>query len=284
MLVVHKIEELRKIIKEQKKLSKTIGCVPTMGALHQGHLKLIEKSKKETDFTVVTIFVNPIQFGVNEDFSKYPRTLPNDTRLCESVGADLIFAPEVNDMIGNDLLTFVDIKELQDNLCGAKRPGHFRGVCTIVAKFFNIVTPDMAFFGKKDIQQLFIIKKMTKDLNFDIEIIPCEIVREKDGLAMSSRNVYLSAEERLDSTILNKSIKIGVDLIEKGESNPQNIISKLTEIISSVKTSKLDYIKIVNSEMKDVSIIEKGNILALAVYIGKTRLIDNHIIGEKICF
>ena len=284
MLVVHKIEELRKIIKEQKKLGKTIGCVPTMGALHQGHLKLIEKSKKETDFTVVTIFVNPIQFGVNEDFSKYPRTLPNDTRLCESVGADLIFAPEVNDMIGNDLLTFVDIKELQDNLCGAKRPGHFRGVCTIVAKFFNIVTPDKAFFGKKDIQQLFIIKKMTKDLNFDIEIIPCEIVREKDGLAMSSRNVYLSAEERLDSTILNKSIKIGVDLIEKGESNPQNIISKLTEIISSVKTSKLDYIKIVNSEMKDVSIIEKENILALAIYIGKTRLIDNHIIGEKICF
>jgi pantoate--beta-alanine ligase len=285
MQIVHTISEVRKIINEQKKLGKTIGFVPTMGALHNGHLSLLKYSKEQTDFTVISIFVNPIQFGPNEDFSKYPRTLESDSKIAESAKTDIIFAPSVEEMFGkNDQLTFVDIEKLQNNLCGVKRPGHFRGVCTIVSKFFNIICPDKAFFGKKDIQQLYIIKKMVKDLNFNVEIVGCPIVRENNGLALSSRNIYLSKDEKQDALVLNLSIKEAVETINKGENSCEKIIKFIENKINTVKTSKIDYIKIVNETMEDVSVIKNGDILALAVFIGKTRLIDNHIIGEKICF
>ncbi|MBN2544184.1 MAG: pantoate--beta-alanine ligase [Spirochaetes bacterium] len=284
MQIIESIGEARSIIKRLKNQNKTIGFVPTMGALHEGHLSLIKKSKKENDNTIVSIFVNPLQFGPNEDFKKYPRTLEIDTKLAKEAGADIVFTPSADEIITDNPLTYVDINELSDNLCGAKRPGHFRGVCTIVSKLFNIIMPDSAYFGKKDIQQFYIIKKMTNDLNFDIRIVPCPIIREKDGLAMSSRNNYLTVKERNDALILSKALKKGVKLFESKETFSEIIIKELKEFIKTVKNADIDYVKIVDENMKNVKIINRGNILALAVYIGKTRLIDNHIFGEKVCF
>ncbi|HNZ26238.1 MAG TPA: pantoate--beta-alanine ligase [Spirochaetota bacterium] len=278
------ISEVRKKISEYKKNNKSIGLVPTMGALHKGHVSLIESSKKSCDITVVSVFVNPIQFGPNEDFHKYPRPIEQDIKICEEVEVDILFNPAVEEIIGDNLKTFVDISDLGDNLCGAKRPGHFRGVATIVSKLFNITTPNRAFFGKKDIQQLYIIKKMVEDLNFNIEIIPCSIIREADGLAMSSRNRYLSEKERIDSLVINRTLKEAVKLIEDGEINSKNVISFFENKIKEINSAKIDYVNVVNENMKNVELIEKGNIIAIAVYIGKTRLIDNHIIGEKICW
>ncbi|HOJ63788.1 MAG TPA: pantoate--beta-alanine ligase [Spirochaetota bacterium] len=282
MIVVKDIKTIRDLIKKEKKDNKKIGFVPTMGALHKGHESLIERSIKENDTTIVSIFVNPIQFGPSEDFNKYPRPFENDKNICERLGVDILFNPEKEEIFGDNFLTFVDIEKLQNNLCGVKRPGHFRGVCTIVAKLFNIVTPDRAYFGKKDIQQLIIISKMVEDLNFDIEVIPCPIVREKDGLAMSSRNSYLTPEERKDATILNIAIKEAISMIENGEKNSNKIISSIEKRIKSVPSARIDYVKIVNKDMIDQESVKNGDILALAVFIGTTRLIDNHIIGEEI--
>ncbi len=284
MEVIYKISEIKKIIKQKKSEAKTIGFVPTMGALHDGHLSLIKKSVDEADYTVISIFVNPIQFAIGEDYEKYPRDLKKDIKLAKSVGVDLLFAPDAFDILGDNLLTYVDINKLSDNLCGLNRQGHFRGVCTIVAKLFNIVEPNKAFFGKKDIQQLYIIKKMVQDLNFDIDIVPCPILREKDGLAMSSRNVYLSKDERHDALIIYKSINNAIEIINNGETSSEIVINKIKNMINLKKSAKIDYVKIVNENMEDIIKISKHNILALAVYIGKTRLIDNHIIGEKLCY
>jgi len=284
MEIIESISEARTIIRRIKNQNKTIGLVPTMGALHEGHISLIKESKKENDYTVISIFVNPLQFGPNEDFKKYPRPLDKDCKLAQASGTDLVFTPSADEILTDNPLTFVDINELGENLCGAKRPGHFRGVCTIVTKLFNIIMPDNAYFGKKDIQQLQIIKKMTNDLNFDIRIVPCPIIREKDGLAMSSRNNYLSEEERKNAVILSIALKKGIELFEKKETFSEMIIKELKNMIKTVKNADIDYVKIVDEKMKDVKIINKGNILALAVYIGKTRLIDNHIFGEKVCF
>jgi pantoate--beta-alanine ligase len=283
MKVIKKIDDLRKILKEVRKENKSIGFVPTMGALHDGHLYLMKESIKNNDYTVVSIFVNPIQFIHGEDFNKYPRDLEKDKKLANDAGVDLIFNPEPGEILGDNLLTFVDIMKLQDNLCGLSRPGHFKGVCTIVTKLFNIVRPDKAYFGKKDIQQLFIIKKMTNDLNFDIDIIPCKIIREKDGLAMSSRNQYLSKIERNHATIIFKSLKEAVNLIENGEENANVIIEMINIKIREVGYSRIDYVKIVNENMENVNKISKGNIIACAVFFRETRLIDNYIIGENLC-
>ncbi len=283
MEVIKTIDDLRRKLKEVRIKNKSIGFVPTMGALHDGHLYLMKESISNNDYTVISIFVNPIQFVQGEDFNKYPRDLEKDKKHAKSVGVDLIFNPESQEILGNDLLTFVDIMKLQDNLCGLSRPGHFKGVCTIVAKLFNIVKPDRAYFGKKDIQQLIIIKKMTKDLNFDIDIIPCKIIREKDGLAMSSRNQYLSKIERKDATIIFKSLKEAVNIIEKGEKNAKVIIDLIKNKIKEVEYSKIDYVKIVNENIENVSKINKGDIIACAVFLNKTRLIDNFIIGENLC-
>ncbi len=283
MEVIKTIDDLRRKLKEVRIKNKSIGFVPTMGALHDGHLYLMKESISNNDYTVISIFVNPIQFVQGEDFNKYPRDLEKDKKHAKSVGVDLIFNPESQEILGNDLLTFVDIMKLQDNLCGLSRPGHFKGVCTIVAKLFNIVKPDRVYFGKKDIQQLIIIKKMTKDLNFDIDIIPCKIIREKDGLAMSSRNQYLSKIERKDATIIFKSLKEAVNIIEKGEKNAKVIIDLIKNKIKEVEYSKIDYVKIVNENIENVSKINKGDIIACAVFLNKTRLIDNFIIGENLC-
>jgi pantoate--beta-alanine ligase len=282
MQVSENIKETRDLIKKIKSKGKKIGFVPTMGALHNGHLELMKRSIKENDFTAISIFVNPIQFVQGEDFDKYPRPIEKDIEMAKSIGVDLVFTPNKNDITGDDLFTFIDIIKLQDNLDGLSRPGHFRGVCTIVAKLFNIILPDKAYFGKKDIQQLFIIKKMTEDLNFDIEIIPCEIVREKDGLAMSSRNVYLTETERKDAVVLYNSLKEANELIKKGLSDSQKIINKIKENIIKIDYAKIDYIKIVNTNMQDVNKIEKNDIIALAVFFGKARLIDNNIVGESL--
>lgn len=284
MTIIHRIKELREFLNLYIRDDKSIGFVPTMGALHSGHCDLIQRSSAENDITVVSIFVNPIQFGKNEDFDTYPRTLAEDCKIASQSGANIVFVPAENDMFKGGIVSYVDVENLQSNLCGLKRAGHFRGVCTIVAKFFNIVKPNKAYFGKKDIQQLTIIQRMTDDLNFDIQIIPCDIVREQDGLAMSSRNRHLSESERADSLVLSTMLKRAVEQIDGGQKSSQKVINMIKDGFSAIESLKIDYVSIVNKEMEDIDTISNGDIIALAVFIGKTRLIDNHIIGESVCF
>ena len=276
MKVIKKIDELREILKEFKKEGKSIGLVPTMGFLHKGHASLIKKAVEENDIVVVSDFVNPIQFGPNEDLEAYPRDINADSKLCEDLGADFIFNPDPSEMY-HDKKAFVDIEGLSDNLCGSRRAGHFRGVCTVCTKLFNIVGPDRAYFGQKDAQQLSIIKKLVFDLNIPVEIVACPIVREEDGLAMSSRNTYLSADERKAALCLSKAIFEGEKMAKEGFS-VKEVLEKMEEIISSEKLAKIDYIQAVDLEtIKDVDNFNKDTLVAIAVYIGKTRLIDNFI-------
>lgn len=276
MKVIKKIDELKDVLKDYKKEGKAIGLVPTMGFLHKGHASLIKKAVEENDIVVVSDFVNPIQFGPNEDLEAYPRDINADSKLCEDLGADFIFNPEPSEMY-HDKKAFVDIEGLSDNLCGAKRAGHFRGVCTVCTKLFNIVGPNKAYFGQKDAQQLSIIKKLVFDLNIPVEIVACPIVREDDGLAMSSRNTYLSADERKAALCLSKSIFEGEKMAKDGASVGE-VLEKMKEIISSEKLAKIDYISAVDLEtIKDVDNFNKDTLVAIAVYIGKTRLIDNFI-------
>ena len=276
MIVLEKINELRDKVKEWKSQGLKVGFVPTMGYLHEGHESLIKRASEENDKVVVSIFVNPIQFGPKEDLSTYPRDLERDSKVCERAGANIIFHPENEEMYFNDFSAFVDMNGLTSGLCGKSRPTHFRGVCTVVTKLFNIVAPDRAYFGEKDAQQLAVIKRMVRDLNIDIEIIGCPIVREKDGLAKSSRNTYLSIEERSAATILSKALNIAREKIKDGERTSSNIISTIKEIIESEKLARIDYIEVVDSfSMEGVDTIEKSVLVAIAVFIGKTRLIDN---------
>ena len=276
MKVIKKIDELREILKDFKKEGKSIGLVPTMGFLHKGHASLIKKAVSENDIVVVSDFVNPIQFGPNEDLEAYPRDINADSKLCEDLGADFIFNPEPNEMY-HDKKAFVDINGLSDNLCGARREGHFRGVCTVCTKLFNIVGPDRAYFGQKDAQQLAIIKKLVFDLNIPVEIVACPIVREEDGIAMSSRNTYLSNDERKAALCLSKAIFEGEKMANNGAS-VKEVLEKMEEIISSEKLAKIDYISAVDLEtIEDVENFNKDTLVAIAVYIGKTRLIDNFI-------
>ena len=284
MQIVHTTRDARDIIAAQKQRKKTIGFVPTMGALHEGHLSLIRRAANEHDFTVVSIFVNPMQFGPQEDLSAYPRTPDADIKAAESAKTDLIFHPGPDDILGGEMLAFVDIDKLQDNLCGRSRPGHFRGVCTIVAKLFNIVTPDRAYFGQKDIQQFIILDKMARDLNFDIDMVRCTIVRESDGLAMSSRNAYLSPEERRQAVVLSRALALGARLFKSGETGADKIIAKLKDFIRQTSSARIDYVSIVDTIMRDVEQVHKNDILALALFIGQTRLIDNHIFGDTVVF
>lgn len=276
MKVIKKIDELQEILKNFKKEGKSIGLVPTMGFLHKGHASLIKKAVSENDIVVVSDFVNPIQFGPNEDLEAYPRDIDADSKLCEDLEADFIFNPEPSEMY-HDKKAFVDIEGLSDNLCGARRAGHFRGVCTVCTKLFNIVGPDRAYFGQKDAQQLAIIKKLVFDLNIPLEIVPCPIVREDDGLAMSSRNTYLSTNERKAALCLSKSIFEGEKMAKEGFS-VKEVLEKMEEIISSEKLAKIDYISAVDLEtIEDVDNFNKDTLVAIAVYIGRTRLIDNFI-------
>ena len=276
MIISENVQEVRKLTSNWKKRGFSVGLVPTMGYLHPGHISLIERARKENDMVVVSIFVNPIQFGPNEDLDKYPRDMAHDREVCEKAGAELIFAPEPSEMYPSENLVFVDIKELGNGLCGAKRPGHFRGVCTVVSKLFNIVLPDRAYFGEKDAQQLAIIRRMVKDLNFGTEIVSCPIVREPDGLAMSSRNLYLSPEERKAALSLSRSLSAAKELMRKGEKDAVKIREAIVAGISAEPLVKIDYAEIVDSaDLSPVEKIEKPVLAAAAVYFGKTRLIDN---------
>ena len=276
MKIVKDIDELRRDLKGYKLEGKSIGLVPTMGYLHEGHASLIRKARAENDIVVVSDFVNPIQFGPKEDLKTYPRDLEADSKLCEDIGVDFIFAPEASKMY-HDRKTFVDIEDMSNNLCGAKRPGHFRGVCTVCTKLFNITGADRAYFGQKDAQQVAIIKKVVADLDIPIEIIPCPIVREDDGLALSSRNTYLSKEERKTALCLSKAIFKGEDLAKSG-SSVSEVLSKMKEIISSEKLARIDYISAVDlTTMEDAKDFDGDRLVAIAVFIGKTRLIDNFI-------
>ena len=276
MKISKSVKEVRELTGNWGKRGFSVGLIPTMGYLHPGHISLIERARKENDIVVVSIFVNPIQFGPNEDLDKYPRDMAHDREACEKAGADLIFAPEPSEMYPSENLAFVDIKELGDGLCGAKRPGHFRGVCTVVSKLFNIVLPDRAYFGEKDAQQLAIIRRMVKDLNFGTEIVSCPIVREPDGLAMSSRNLYLSPEERKAALSISRSLGEAKELMRKGEKDAVKIRDIITAGISAEPLAKIDYAEIVDSsDLRPVQRIEKPVLAAVAVYIGKTRLIDN---------
>lgn len=270
------VMEVRSYVKTWKAEGKTIGLVPTMGFLHQGHGSLIKKAVKENDIVIVSDFVNPIQFGPREDLESYPRDFEADKKLCERLGADLIFHPEPEEMYDKPC-TAVDMTVLSDGLCGSKRPGHFRGVCTVVSKLFNITKADRAYFGQKDAQQLFIIKKMVADLNFDIEIVGCPIIREEDGLAMSSRNSYLSEEERKAALCLYKAVKRGMEIITKNMP-AATLIEAMTAVIENEPMARIDYISVVDlEELKELKSIGKPALVAMAVYIGKTRLIDNFL-------
>ena len=272
------IKEVRTQIKDWKKQGYTIGFVPTMGYLHEGHASLMKKAKEQCDKVVASIFVNPMQFGVNEDLDSYPRDLQADAKLCDSIGVDLIFHPDVEEMYDSGFCSFVDMNGLTKELCGKSRPIHFRGVCTVVCKLFNIVTPDKAFFGQKDAQQLAVIRRMVKDLNMDIEIVGCPIIREEDGLAKSSRNTYLSADERRAALILSQTIRLGEQMVRDGERDAQKLTAAMKENISKEPLAKIDYVDAVSMDTIEKTDELKGTILvAMAVYIGKTRLIDNFI-------
>ncbi|EPY2302932.1 pantoate--beta-alanine ligase [Clostridium sporogenes] len=276
MNIVHTIKDVKEIIKKWKDENLSIGYVPTMGYLHEGHASLIKKAREENDKVIVSIFVNPIQFGPKEDYSTYPRDLDKDSSLCEKFGADLIFNPEASEMYPNKMYSHVNVNILTENLCGEKRPGHFQGVCTVLTKFFNIITPTRAYFGEKDAQQLAVVKKMVQDLNFPIKIIGCPIIRESDGLAKSSRNIYLSEEERKSALVLNKSLKEALNALNHGERNLNNIKKIIVNMINKEPLTKIDYVNIVDSaNLQPVEEIQSSILIAIAVYIGKTRLIDN---------
>ena len=275
MQVTNTIEKTRELVNNWKKEGKTIGLVPTMGYLHEGHASLIRRCREENDIVVVSDFVNPTQFGPNEDLEAYPRDFDRDSALCESIGADLIFCPSPAEMY-HDPHAFVSIDTLSDTLCGKTRPIHFKGVCTVVSKLFNIVKPDRAYFGQKDAQQLAVIRHMVNDLSFGIEIVGCPIIREEDGLAKSSRNTYLSEEERKAALVLSHSLKEGRKLVDAGEKDAAKVKKAITDIIEKEPLAKIDYVSMVDAlDMQPVEIVEKDVLVAMAVYIGKTRLIDN---------
>ncbi|VYU25284.1 Pantothenate synthetase [Veillonella atypica] len=274
MEIITTIENIRSIVNHWKDKGYSIGFVPTMGYLHDGHAALIDQARKDNDKVIVSIFVNPTQFGENEDLNSYPRDINRDKSLCEAHKADIIFSPTSDEMY-HDRKAFVNIVELSDTLCGISRPIHFKGVCTVITKLFNIIQPTNAYFGEKDAQQLAIIRKMVYDLNFPVNIIGVPIVRESDGLAKSSRNTYLSKEERKVATILYKAIQMGKQTIKHGAS-ADSIINTMTEIINTEPLAKIDYVSVVDANtMQPVHEITSPVLVAIAVYIGSTRLIDN---------
>ena len=276
MIIANTVIGAREQVKQWKKESCTVGLVPTMGFLHEGHKSLIDRSAVENDKTVVSIFVNPIQFGPAEDLKKYPKDFKADSAMCREAKADMLFSPEVDEMYSEDFGTFINVDGLTKTLCGKSRPGHFRGVCTVVAKLFNIIPANRAYFGQKDAQQLAVIKRMARDLSMDIEVIACPIVRESDGLAKSSRNSYLSPEERIAAFVVSRAVFEGERLVKSGAKNAGFVISAMEAIVRAEPLAKIDYIEIVDLFTMEKADEINGPVLgALAVYIGKTRLIDN---------
>ena len=284
MIITGSIAEVRKQVKEWKLNGLCVGLVPTMGYLHEGHASLIEKSVSLCDKTVASVFVNPTQFGPGEDLETYPRDFSHDCELLKSRGCDMVFHPDAAEMYPPDFATWVEVQsDMPKQLCGKTRPIHFRGVCTVVNKLFNIVTPDMAFFGQKDAQQLAIIRRMVRDLSMNVEIIGCPIVREKDGLARSSRNTYLNEQERAAAPVLFRSIQHGRELIKKGERDARRLIASMKELLEKEALARIDYVDAVDGEtMLPVNILDTGVLVAMAVYIGKTRLIDNFTVDSSL--
>jgi len=278
MKISHTINEVRKSIQAVRQQGLSVGLVPTMGALHAGHGSLIEAAAQECDFVVVSIFVNPTQFAPGEDLDKYPRTLETDCAYCEKLGANLVFAPSAQEMYPAEQLTWVDVQKLTELLCGAKRPGHFRGVTTVCTKLFNITLPDIAYFGQKDAQQAIVIQRMVRDLNIPLQIRICPIVREPDGLAMSSRNRYLSPEERKRACCLYKALKACREKVVAGNDDVTSLIDAMKAVIERDQ-GRIDYIHIVDKDtLEPLGRIEQKALVAVAVHIGNTRLIDNLII------
>ena len=278
MKITGQKREVKEIVKQWRAEGLSVGLVPTMGHLHEGHESLIRRAASENDRVVVSDFVNPTQFGPGEDLESYPRDIDRDAAVCEAAGASLIFHPQPEEMYAGAACTFVDMTGLTAELCGKSRPIHFRGVCTVVAKLFNIVRPDRAYFGQKDGQQLSVIRRMVRDLDFDIEIVGCPIVREADGLAKSSRNTYLSEEERKAALVLSRAVRLGKDMAENGEKSADVIVKAMTELIDREPLARIDYVKAVNAvNIEPVSVMEPPVMVAMAVFIGKTRLIDNFV-------
>ena len=277
MEIIRTVEGMKEFSQKIKESGKPIGFVPTMGYLHEGHLSLVRKAKEENTTVVTSIFVNPTQFAPTEDLDQYPRDEKGDSAKLKKEGVAAIFIPTIKEIYPTEYQTYVEVTELTKNLCGRSRPTHFRGVTTIVLKLFKIVNPDRAYFGKKDYQQFRVIEKMCRDLNFDVKIVSCPIVREKDGIAMSSRNKYLTEKERRDAIILYQALEKGKEIILNGERNSNKIIQEMKNMIRGKKTlEKIDYVSIVDPyTLKDLHYVDRNILIAVAVYFGKVRLIDN---------
>ena len=281
MIIATTIQEVTGQINAWKAEGLTIGLCPTMGYLHEGHASLMDASVKRNDRTVASVFVNPIQFGPKEDLATYPRDFDHDCRLLEAHGVDMVFHPEPSEMYFDDFCTYVDMDVLSKTLCGKTRPIHFRGVCTVITKLLHIVRPDRIFFGQKDAQQLAIIRRMVRDLNFDVEVVGCPIVREADGLAKSSRNTYLSPEERKAAVILSRTIRLGQEICAGGERNAAALLEKMKENLASEPLADVEYVEVVDGlSMQPVEQFKEGDLVAMAVRIGSTRLIDNFTVGD----
>jgi pantoate--beta-alanine ligase len=282
MEIINRIPRMRSVARKLRRDGRKIGFVPTMGALHEGHLSLIRRARAMCDIVVVSIFVNPIQFGRGEDFDSYPRDLARDAEQVATRGVDYLFAPNIDEVYPEDFSTFVIVEELSDKLCGITRPGHFRGVTTIVMKLFNIIQPEFAFFGQKDAQQAIILKRMVRDLCLDTEMVLCPIVREPDGLAMSSRNNYLNAQERKAATVLSRALAEAKSLYQAGEREVTKIISAMRQLIEAEPLARIDYVAVVDNErLEPISLIAENQpiLIPIAVYIGRIRLIDNAVIN-----
>jgi len=279
MQVIKQIEQLKQVVRDAKRQGKSVGLVPTMGYLHEGHLTLMRRARQEQGLVIATLFVNPLQFGPQEDYADYPRDLARDCELAESTGIDVLFAPAVDEMYpaGNGkTLTFVDVEKITASLCGASRPGHFRGVATVVTKLFNIAEADVAYFGQKDAQQVAVIRRMAEDLNMNVKIVAVPIVRESDGLAMSSRNKYLESAQRQAALVLSRSLERAATLLAAGERDSSLIVATVRDLISQEPLAEIDYVSLVDPlTMEGLDRVETRALLALAVKFGKTRLIDN---------
>ncbi len=283
MEVIKTVREMQRFSESLRSRGKRIAFVPTMGYLHDGHLRLMEEGRKKSDCLVTSIYVNPTQFGPGEDLDRYPRDFERDEKLSREVGVDVIFYPSNSEMYPDNYQTYVTVESITDNLCGLTRPGHFRGVATVCAKLFNIVKPHVTIFGRKDFQQLVVIKRIIADLNMDIEVIGMPTVREPDGLAMSSRNAYLQENERESALSLSRSLKLAESFYTQGERDAAVIIKAVKDFIEKHPGTRIDYVKICDVEtMKDVTFLERKSVLALAVWVGVPRLIDNRVFGEDI--
>ncbi|MDT8902765.1 pantoate--beta-alanine ligase [Anaeroselena agilis] len=279
MEIVTRVADVRALVRQARAAGKTVGLVPTMGFLHEGHLTLMRTARAEHGLVIASIFVNPLQFGPNEDYAAYPRDLERDARLAASAGVDAVFAPPVEELYPQgpaDMLTFVEVKDITERLCGARRPGHFRGVATVVAKLFNIVRPDVAYFGQKDAQQVVVVRRMAADLSMDVRIATVPIVREKDGLALSSRNVYLNPAERQAATVLSRALRLAEERLKAGQRDAAAIRREMGELIGGEPLAACDYISVCDpATLRELDTVAGPALVALAVRIGKTRLIDN---------